>query len=91
MMARQHSSGVAALAASLVLLLSAAAVRASPVYNEALWNGYYKYQANKVHANLMFAGPGQSRLFPLDGGFDVEVRVCASLRSGGVLGAWWQV
>jgi hypothetical protein len=68
-------------AAALVLLLLAAASCARPAaaavsYNPQLWNGYNRYEASGIHANMLFhdAKRDGPQLFPLDFGWNVEVR-----------------
>lgn len=70
-----------ALPVALSLLLAAyPAADAAVTYDEALWNSYNRYEASNIPANLMFADRsgaspyGGSLLFPLDHGYEVEVR-----------------
>ncbi|GBF91867.1 hypothetical protein Rsub_04972 [Raphidocelis subcapitata] len=66
------------VALALALVLAAARLAAGAVsYDDALWNAYTKYEAGRVHADLLFRSPNGALgppLFPLEGGWDAEAQ-----------------
>ena len=69
----------ALLASLLGLCIAARPATAAVPYTPAAWNSFTRYEAESVPAPLLFPGEagadaGGPRMFPLDLGWDVEVR-----------------